>query len=251
MSGGVNRFYNSLPDAANIPDKELVGLFAYFLTVEAAEESATARTIEDCYRECDLTPSSRIAPHLSEGVRANKFIKVDRGYKLQRHFREELSNQLGTNHTTVQTNAELRRLEGRMSAGSKKAFLKETLDCFEAGANRATIIMCWILAIDHLSEYVFGHHLNGFNSELSKVTDKRVRVTKVQVRDDFGDIPENKFIELLRSANIISNDVRKILEEKLGIRNSCAHPSGIAIKPSKVVEFVDDLIENVVLKYPV
>jgi hypothetical protein len=45
--------------------------------------------------------------------------------------------------------------------------------------------------------------------------------------------------------------VRKILEEKLGTRNSCAHPSGVSIKPSKVVEFVDDLGENVVLKYAV
>ena len=73
----------------------------------------------------------------------------------------------------------------------------------------------------------------------------------IQNRDDFGEIPEGKFIELLRAGNIISNDVRKILEEKLGTRNSCAHPSGISIKPSKVIEFIDDLVANVVLKYKI
>jgi hypothetical protein len=43
------------------------------------------------------------------------------------------------------------------SAGTSAAslcFLKETIDCFEAGANRATIAMCWILTMDHLIGHV-------------------------------------------------------------------------------------------------
>ena len=32
-------------------------------------------------------------------------------------------------------------------------------EVFEAGANRATIVMCWILAVDHLYDYVFTRHL--------------------------------------------------------------------------------------------
>jgi hypothetical protein len=43
--------------------------------------------------------------------------------------------------------------------------------------------------------------------------------------------------------------LRKILDEKLGIRNTSAHPSAVTIKPSKVVEFIDDLVENVIRKY--
>jgi hypothetical protein len=45
--------------------------------------------------------------------------------------------------------------------------------------------------------------------------------------------------------------VAKAVSEKLGIRNSSAHPSAIVIKKSKVIEFVDDLVENVILKYKV
>ena len=85
---------------------------------------------------------------------------------------------------------------------------------------------------------------------MAKVNDKRVKVASIVTRDDFGDVPENKFIELLRAASIISNDVRKILDQKLGTRNSCAHPSGVLIKGSKVIDFVEDLVENVLLKYP-
>ena len=99
--------------------------------------------------------------------------------------------------------------------------------------------------------FVLAHHLSAFNGVLAKNTDKRVKVTSITTRDDFSDIPEGKFIEFLRSANVISNDVRKILDEKLGTRNSSAHPSGITVKPSKVIDFVDDLVSDVVLKYKI
>jgi hypothetical protein len=95
------------------------------------------------------------------------------------------------------------------------------------------------------------NHAAAFDRVLAANTDKRVKVTSIKTRDDFGDIPEGKLIEFLRSSGAISNDVRKILDEKLGTRNSSAHPSGIEIKRSKVIDFVDDLVTNVVLKYAI
>jgi len=41
------------------------------------------------------------------------------------------------------------------------------------------------------------------------------------------------------------------LEQKLDTRNSCAHPSGITVNKSKVIDFVEDLVENVVVKYAI
>lgn len=109
--------------------------------------------------------------------------------------------------------------------------------------------MVWNLTMDHLFEYILKNELTNFNSALSKNTDKRVKIWTVSAKDDFSEIPENKFIEFCRSGNIISNDIRKILEIKLGIRNSCAHPSNIKVTESKATEFIEDLINNVVLKY--
>ena len=51
MNVGVNRFYNSLTEAAKIPDRVLVGLFVYFITVENGEESATSKAVADAFRE--------------------------------------------------------------------------------------------------------------------------------------------------------------------------------------------------------
>jgi hypothetical protein len=248
---GVNRFYNSIENAAQLTDKEAVGFFLYYLTVEMGAEASGAIAIDQCFKECDLAVPARTSAYLSEGTAAGRYVKADRGYKLQRHYREELSQQMGAEKVVAQANVELRRLEHKITTPSTSDFLKETIDCFEAGANRATIVMCWILAVDHLIEYVLTHRLTEFNAVLANNTDKRVKVTRIVSRDDFSDIPEGKLVEFLRAAGVISNDVRKILEEKLGTRNSCAHPSGVAIKPSKVIDFVDDLVENIVLKYKI
>jgi hypothetical protein len=253
VTAAINRFYNSIAGTADLNANELVSLFVYYLTVEMSEDIATTKAIEQCFRDCDLPLPKNTSAALSKGLSGSspKFVKAGGGYRLNRLHRDELGRELGQDRAVHQTSRDLRSLEAKFPAGSEKGFLAETINCFEAGANRATIVMCWILVIDHLYDYVLRDHLNSFNAELAKVTDKRVKVSRVQNRDDFGDIPENKFIELLRAAGIISNDVRKILEEKLGTRNSSAHPSGISIKPTKVVEFVDDLVENVILKYKI
>jgi len=253
MSDAINRFYAGIKDVHALKPTDLVGYFAYFLTVVAGNPVATTAEIDECFRACDLSPPKNTSAYLSKQLSGKppRFVKAPGGYRLQRAYKEELAGSLDTASSVImQTSTELRKLEAKVPAGAEKGFLKELIDCFEIGANRAAIVMCWILVLDHVCEFVLRHHLAAFNAALAKNTDKRVRVSSVTSRDDFSDIPEGKLIELLRSAGIISGDVRKILEEKLGIRNTSAHPSAVSVKPSKVVEFIDDLVENVVLKFP-
>ena len=249
----VNRFYSAIPEVGKLRQSDLIGYFAYYLTVEMGEASAAPTSLEECFSACDLPVPGSTSAHLSKNLKGRepKFVKVPGGYRLHRSYRDQLSAQLGELRNNVQTNTTLRKLEDGVRLSSEKEFLSELISCFEAGANRAAIIMCWLLAVDHLQSYVLAKQLAAFNSVLAANTDKRVKVAEVRTRDDFADIPEGKFIEFLRSAGIISNDVRKILDGKLGIRNSCAHPSGISVKPSKAIEFIDDLVENVILKYDV
>lgn len=253
MSDAVNRFYNSIDDAASLGQIELIQYFAYHLTAELGEPVATPKRVNDCFVDCDLTPPGNTAARMSEGVKSKpqRYVKVPGGYKLHRHAREAISTKLGAETMTVQTSAVLRGLENKLPAGAARDFLKETIDCFEVGANRATIVMAWILTMDHLQTYVLNKKLTEFNSVLANNKDKRVKVTSVAQIDDFGDMPESKFIEFCRTAKIISNDVRKILETKLGIRNSSAHASSVSIGKAKVIDYVEDLVDNVVLKFRV
>lgn len=253
MTDAVNRFYSSVEGANGLNQTALVEIFAYYLTVEAGNPSATAKDVAECFVACDLTVPKNIGARFSEGLKTKpaKYIKTPTGYKLQRHMREQLSKKLGGESVTLQTSAALRAIEHKLPAGSDKDFLKETIDCFESGANRATVVMAWILAMDHLFAHIMAHKLAEFDAVLAKNTDRAVKIKSISTRDDFMEMKEKKFIELCREAKIISNDVRKILDQKLETRNTCAHPSGVTISKTKVIDFVEDLVENVVLKFPV
>src|SRR6266542_3664861 len=143
-----------------MPDSMLVWYFCYYLTEQLGEPKFAATAIADCFKACDLKPPQRIGSWLSEGLSGTppRYVKVEGGYRLHRQFREEISSKLGPERIQTQTSIELRSLEEKFPEGPTKAFLKETIDCFEVGANRATIVMCWQLVIDHLNELVLQKH---------------------------------------------------------------------------------------------
>lgn len=244
------RFYEAIPDRQSLTDGDLVGFFMYFIIVERGKESATAKDIAECFDQCDLKTPTRLRQILSEGTtrKSPRYIKSSIGYRLHRTVTDIISSQLGSRRVVQQTSAELRSLERFFPDGPKKKFLTEAVDCFEAGANRAAIVMTWILAIDHLYDYILSHKLNEFNAALAANPPGK-KLTKINIKDDFSDLKEVKFIELCRAGNIISNDVRKILDDSLGVRNTSAHPSGVEVTRSKAISVIEDLVINVVKKF--
>src|SRR5262245_8271020 len=135
MTTGVNRFYNSIEEAASQSQNALIELFVYYLTVELGQETATPKQVADCFADWDLVIPGNVGARLREGLKTKppKYIKTNRGYKLQRHMREALSLKLGGERVTAQTSATLRGIEHKMPDGARKDFLKEAIDCFEAG----------------------------------------------------------------------------------------------------------------------
>ncbi|RAX39830.1 hypothetical protein [Rhizobium tropici] len=216
MKPAVIRFYEGIADRASANDRDLTSFFVYFLTVEQGADTATAKSLTQCFTICDLHVPSRLSAYLSEGLKgsAKRYIKTPAGYRLQRTFCDTLSERFGSNRIVLQTSAELRSLEKNFAEGPKKRFLAEVIDCFEANANRAAIVMIWILALDHLFDHVLNSKLTEFNVALAANPDKRIK--RVVTKEDLSELKESKFIELCRAANIISNDVRKILDDALG-----------------------------------
>lgn len=245
----LEKFIERFDDFSKWGGKEQVDYFAYFLTEEKEQDSFTAKQIQDCFDILSLKQYARVAAYLSENVsnKNGRYVKSKSGYRLERSVCDEIKQRVNNEPKKVQVSQQLTDLVLKIKDSQEKAFLLEALNCYRVEAYRATIILVWILAIDHLQKYIFGQRLNDFNTALSKNPDKKVQ--QIVNYDDFSDLPESKFIELMRSANIISNDIRKILDEKLGIRNSAAHPSNIVFTGHKTTEFALDIINNILLKY--
>jgi hypothetical protein len=144
--------------------------------------------------------------------------------------------------------AYLKKVLAKLSDNNQRKFMAEAVSCLAVDAPRATIVMAWAGALDHLYDYILKHKLQNFNAALAKRKDHHAKIV-VTKKDDFEDIRETVFIEVARSAGIITNDVRKILDEKLGIRNTCAHPSTVEVHRSKVVNFVEEMVDNVINKH--
>jgi hypothetical protein len=246
-------FLTQIPSLATLHRDELANYFIYYLTGE--EDSATTpQQVADCFSRAEVRPYVDVRHYMKNAVKPQKgrpplLIRTKTGYRLERSERARILATLQGEPFHLEGDSALRGLVGKIAASNEKAFLVEAIKCYEVKAYRAAIIMVWLLTIDHLHNLILKHHLAGFNAELAKNRDKRVKVDIVNALDDFADIPEGKLIEFLRAAHIVSNDVRKILDVKLGIRNSYAHPSSISLSPAKAAEFITDLTDNVILKY--
>lgn len=254
MKEKLDDFISQIPNSNDLSPSSLIDYFAYFLTVLNGEDFATPSGIDYCFEITRLQKYSNTASYLSRNSRRGKnksakFIKLKRGYQLERSHELELQKSLHSGPQRIETSHLLRGLLPKIIDSHQRAFLQEAIDCYEIGARRGAIALMWSLTVHHLFSFVFVKKLAEFNPSLAKNTDNRVKISAIKSIDDFSELPEGKFIELLRSSQIISNDVRKILQTKLGIRNTAAHPSSIMISEVKATDFIIDLVENVILKY--
>jgi hypothetical protein len=250
----LNSFLENVKVFFELKPAEQIDYFVYFITIEKEHGVTQATVIRECFLKSDISPYSNISHYLTINLKGKeknhpKFLRIKDGYQLHRSLRNSIEQNIIKKEFKAKVSKDLRLLLTYINNPNENEFLQEAINCFEISAYRAAIVMVWNLTIDHLFEYVLKNELSNFNVALSKNTDKRIKISSVSNKDDFSEIPENKFIEFCRSGNIISNDIRKILDAKLGIRNSYAHPSNIKIIESKATEFIEDLINNVVLKY--
>lgn len=254
MNEKLESFVLQIPDLQSKSSAELIDYFVYFITVFAEEGAATSAGVERCFEMVRLQKYSNISAYLSKhskGGSKAKYIKSKFGYQLERNSQLNIQKLLHSGPSKLETSHLLRGLLSKISSPENKSFLLEAIDCYEIGARRASIVLTWLLATNHLYSYVFKLHLAAFNLTLASNNDKRIKISSITKLDDFSEIPEGKFIEFLRSSNIITNDVRKILDTKLGIRNTSAHPSAIVISEVKATDFIIDLVENIIVKYEI
>lgn len=235
---------------------EQIDYLIYFLTITKGHSTTNASLIRECFLLLDLLPYSNISQYLTNNLKskdktAPKFIRIKSGYQLHRDTKIAIENSLVTKPLKAVAKTSLKSLLAHINNPNENDFLKEAISCVEIEAYRAAVIMTWNLALDHLTEFIMVHELPAFNAILSKNTDKRIKILSVTKKDDFSEIPEGKLIEFCKSANIITGDVRKVLDIKLGIRNTYAHPSSLKLSETKAVEFIEDLVNNIILKYTV
>ena len=255
-------FLARFPGAPGFSRKSLVLIFAYYLRQYRGATTFKSGDVRDCFKQALLNPPTNLGAllkSLSKGKEAPLLRARPAGtYAISLFGVNEVEAVFPSLPAAAPSASPLlttalpllRRTIAKIRNPQRQDFLAEAISCLEVGARRATVILSWIAALDHMYEYVLNHGLGQFNAALGLQPGKVSKLV-VSTREHFGEMKESDFITVCRSAAIITNDVRKILEEKLGFRNSCAHPSSIAVGDSKVLSFVEDLVDNVFSKHPI
>lgn len=247
----LSAFLLALPNLRQLSVRSRILLVAHHL-LQTGRTNFTANELAQAFSGGGIPPPSQLGVKLSKLSRGKTapIVKYGPGaYALSVFGQKELQDYVGSTQGTPTGQSALTALVGKIAGDAEQRFLAEAIACVDVKARRAAVVMVWAMTVDHLERYVLNHKLPEFNGAWAKRNDCKGRT--VVGRDDFLEIRDEKtFIEILRSGSIITNDVRKILDEKLGFRNTCAHPNDIVIPDSKVLSAIEDLVYNVVLKYP-
>jgi hypothetical protein len=249
----INEYIDKIEGFADLPFTEQTKYLAYCYVKSTKDDLFTPSNIGNFFELASLDKPKNISDifqKLSNRKKGNKiFLKRDAKrnlYSFERTVFKQLETELSGESPARKISTTLRKLVPKIHDKQESEFLEEAVTCFEIGSYRASIIMSWLLTINHLQNYILNNKLTEFNTALAT---QGLRLRQVNSLDDFSELKESKFIEICRSARIISNDVRKILDEKLGIRNTSAHPNDIKISEAKATSFTEDLVENIILKF--
>jgi hypothetical protein len=236
---------------------EKIKFFAWHLHVHKNKATFEAREIQACYDQLHMESSANIHSTMAGLVKKKPpdLLKNSSGYKLEIRVRTALDTKYSDRQASVRIAAVLENLPEQLPNLEERVFLNEAIKCLKSDSPRAAIVMTWCLAYHHLCTYVLNspQRLEAFNRQWPLVFANHHKKEKVprqilnieQISDELMDW---QFIEIASSAKLFSRDVHKILKEKLGTRNSAAHPSQIKIDGLQAQEFVDNLVKNVLLK---
>jgi hypothetical protein len=232
------------------PDKILH--FGWYIHTYRGKESFDQSAVRVCYRELSLPEPnySDQFKRLSER-RPKVVLEHNRGLRLEHTVRTKFDEKYGQHETTIALSKLLRELPGKISDQAEKLFLSEAIICYHSRAFRASIVMIWNLAYDHLLHWVLADaaRLAAFQLHIAgRVGARKAAGISIAKREDFEDLKESETLDICGSAGLFaSGNTKKILDMQLTKRNMAAHPSLVIIGPPEAEEAISTLINNVVL----
>lgn len=183
-------------------------------------------------------------------MEGKELLKDSGGYYCEGGFLTKYDQKYGTHDITLNIRQKVKNLINSVPDVAEKDFMKEAEICLRHDAGRATIIMVWNVAFYHLCQFILKHHLAQFNAGFQKHYSglwQHAKVKTIVLYDDFSPLKESVVIDICKRDNIINQNVAKILEKRLGDRNSAAHPSTIHVGQLQAEAFIEDIVDNFIL----
>lgn len=249
MTENFESFVERVDGFARLSPTDKICHAAWYLHVVRGDTQVTTSSINACFDEIhSLPPHTAVYLKRMSERKPPLMIKSKTGYRLENAPRRKIEERYGQKRSSLIIPNLLSDLSSKIPSTNERVFLEETLRCYSVSAFRATIVMAWNLAFDHLQGWILADKIRmvDFNKSLSiKYPKKNLSVNNL---DDISELKEFEIIETCHHAKIISKNVSEILKEKLKKRNAAAHPSSVIITQAQADDVITDLVNNVVLK---
>ncbi len=246
----VREFVSEVPGFASWSHPEKIKLLGWYLHVHENLDYFEAQHIRECYDKLSYE-----APDLNRDLRRlserkpPELLKNNQGYRLHGTVRESLDAKYGDVQSTIAVAKLLSDLPSKVPGIEERVFLEEVIRCLKVRAFRATVVMAWNLAFDHLLRWLLAdtQRLATFNARIPVKYPKKPPIV-ISKFEDFEELKEREVMEVCNSASLLSSGIFKILKEKLDRRNTAGHPSAVDVLQYQAEDTIQDMVNNVVLK---
>jgi hypothetical protein len=151
---------------------------------------------------------------------------------------------------------ELQKLVPGLTNPNESSYLKEAIECAEAGHKRAAIVMGWCAVIDKIQQTIMRIGLNKFNSTSSAIKAQTSGKFKnwnkeftCSTLSELQTVFDTDLLVVLEGMVLIDGNQAERLRTCFQYRNHSAHPGQAPIEDPNVVAFFSD-INSIVLQNP-
>lgn len=246
----LHEFSALVPNFGGLSEPEKVIHLGWYLHTQRNAERFKIDDLRQCFNTLHMEVPKNLARDVGRLVDRKQLLKDAGGLRLHHNERTPLDQKFAARPAAALIPNLLKHLPGKISDQGERVFLDEALKCYRAEAYRATIVMAWNLAYDHLLHWILKDpaRLAEFNTKIAgKVGNKRAWIT-ITRREDFEDLKESEVLDICGTASLFASDnTKKVLGMQLTKRNLAAHPSLVVIGEPQANDAVYDLVTNVVL----
>jgi hypothetical protein len=158
--------------------------------------------------------------------------------------------------TVIESVFDLQKLVAGLSDAEESDYLREAIDCANAGFHRAAIVLGWCAAVDRMQKKVMASGFDKFNAASTVMKNqgsgKFKRWNKEFVVTTLGELQQvfdSDLIHVLEGLSLLDSNQAQRLETCFQYRNHSAHPGQAPIGETHLVTFFTDATE-IVLSNP-
>ena len=242
----INSFVKQIHKFYDLPHPEKIVIFGYYLQYKESYDCFISKDILSCYSHTSTPKPKNLSDFLIKLSKSNRIIFENDCFVISGPEIQHIEEDILGGKPLISIKDELRELPSKMLEPAQSKYVEDILGCFQVKAWRASIIMTWILTLDHLQRFILSHDLEKFNEILQG--NKNYENFKIEKLGDFEEIRDSDFLRIIRTCGIISSSQLKILEKHLDERNSYAHPTDLELTDTMTISFIEDLMHNIILK---